>query len=389
MNIGVFFGGKSPEHDVSIITGELVISELKKMGMHVTPIYIGKNGEWYIDERLGELKFFQSKEKNAALKNFEKYVLNLKESMGKMVFNKKGLLVTSNIVIDVAFPCFHGSNGEDGTIQGMLEMFNVPYVGCDVASSALAFDKILTKLLYQSLDVPTAKFVYFNGADWKNKKEQLLTEIKTKLHFPLFVKPPRLGSSIGITRAKDEKELEFGIELALHYGEKVLVEDGVENLADITCCVIGNDELTASLVQESVFDSELFNFEEKYLKDGGAQTGNAKNSLIIPARLDAEMTKKVQDMAKEIYKSIGASGIARVDFLFDKKENKLYANEINPLPGTVYHHLWKASGLELNELLEKLLQFAKERYIAKNKITYTFKTDLMEFANSVKLKMEK
>ena len=259
MNIGVFFGGKSPEHDVSIVTGELVMSELLKMGRRVTPIYLGKNGEWYVDEQLGKLKFFQDSKKEDKLKNFERYALNLKESRGKIVLEKMGFL-SKKIVIDVACPCFHGSNGEDGTIQGLFEILNVPYVGCDVSSSAVAFDKILTKLLYKSLNVPTTKFIHFNSGDWAKNKNKIIKNIKSDLCFPLFVKPPRLGSSIGITRAKDEKELELGIELALHYGEKVLVEDGVENLADITCCVIGNDELTASLVQESIFESELFDF---------------------------------------------------------------------------------------------------------------------------------
>lgn len=388
MNIGVFFGGKSPEHDVSIITGQLIISELKKMGKPFTPIYLGKGGEWYVGEELSDLKFFMDKQLEQKLPGLDNYSLNLKESKGRLVFEKKGLL-SKKVTVDLVFPCFHGSNGEDGTMQGLFEICNVPYVGCDVAASAMAFDKVLTKLLYQSLSIPTTKFIHFSGQDWANKKDEIISEIKSYLRFPLFVKPPRLGSSIGITRAKNEKELEFGIEIALHYGEKVLVEEGVENLADITCCVIGNDDLAASLVQESIFDSELFNFEEKYLKDGGAQTGNAKDRIIIPARIEEETTKEVQEMAKKIYKSIGASGIARVDFLFDKKENKLYANEINPLPGNIYSHLWKASGLELSALLEKLLQFATERHTAKNKITYTFKTDLMEFANSVKLKMKK
>ncbi|MFA7319015.1 MAG: D-alanine--D-alanine ligase family protein [Parcubacteria group bacterium] len=388
MNIGVFFGGKSPEHDVSIITGQLIISELKKMGRLFTPVYLGKNGEWYIGEELDDLKFFMDKQREQKLPSLDNYSLSLKESKRRLVFEKKGLL-SKKVIIDLAFPCFHGSNGEDGTIQGLFEMFNVPYVGCDVASSAVAFDKVLTKLLYQSLNIPTAKFIHFSGQDWMGKKEEIISEIKRHLRFPLFVKPPKLGSSIGITRAKDENELESGIELALHYGEKVLVEEGVENLADITCCVIGNDELTASLVQESIFDSDLFNFEEKYLKDGGAQTGSAKDRIIIPARLDEKTTTNVQAMAKQIYKSIGSSGIARVDFLFDKQADKLYANEINPLPGNIYFHLWEESGLGLDELLEKLLQFAIERHTAKNKITYTFKTDLMDFANSVKLKMKK
>jgi D-alanine-D-alanine ligase len=358
------------------------------MHYNIVPIYLGKNGEWYTDNELGQLNFFQDKNKTKKLLEFSQFNLDLQKSQGKLVFQKKGLLGKA-IEIDLAFPAFHGSNGEDGTIQGLFELFNVPYVGCDVPSSAIAFDKILTKTYYKSTDVPTTNFMFFDRHDWERDNTKIILEIKNSLHYPLFVKPPKLGSSIGIAKVKDEKELELAIEVALHYGEKVLVENGVENLMDITCCLIGNESPEASLIQESVFESELFDFKEKYLKDGGAQLGNAKDSLIIPARLDNETTKNIQAMAKKIYLGIGASGIARIDFLYDKKRQKVFANEINPMPGTVYHHLWKASGLELNQLLEKLLNFAKEKQQAKNKIKYTFDSDMLSFANSVKLRIKK
>jgi D-alanine-D-alanine ligase len=389
MKIGVFFGGKSPEHDVSIITGELVISELRKMGYNVIPVYLGKDNQWYIDEKLGRLKFFQEKNKGEMLKSFEKFNLDLSQSRKKLVFKKKRLISSRNISIELAFPAFHGSNGEDGTIQGMFEFFNIPYVGCDVASSVIAFDKILTKKCYQSNNILTTKFIHFNKNDWQGKKEEILSDIKKNLSYPLFIKPPKLGSSIGISKAIDDKKLEFGIEVAFHYGENVLIEEAVENLMDVTCCLIGNEHPQASLLQEAVFQNDLFDFEEKYLKDGGAQLGNSQSGIVIPARLDSETAKNIQEMAKNIYKIVGCSGIARVDFLYDKESKKIYANEINPMPGTIYHHLWKASGMELNELLKNLIDFAKERYESKNKIRYAFETDILKKANSIKLKMKK
>jgi D-alanine-D-alanine ligase len=388
MNIGVFFGGKSPEHDVSIITGQLVISELKKSEHNVVSVYLGKNGQWYVSQDLGTLKFFQDTEKDKKLLEFSRVSLDLEKSQGKMVFQKKGFLGKA-IEIDLAFPAFHGSNGEDGTIQGLFELCNLPYVGCDVPSSAIAYDKILTKTYYKSLEIPTASFIFFGKNDWGKNRVEIMANIKNTLRYPLFVKPPKLGSSIGISKAKDDKELEMAIEVALHYGEKVLVEEGVENLMDITCCIIGNNEPQASLIQESVFESELFDFKEKYLVDGGAQLGNATDKLVIPARLDEQTAKNVQELAKKIYLGVGASGIARVDLLYDKLAGKVYANEINPMPGTVYHHLWKVSGLELDVLLQKLIDFAKERHRDKNKFKYTFDSDIMSFANSVKLKLKK
>lgn len=386
MTIGVFFGSKSPEHDVSIITGQLIISELKKTQHQVVPIYLGKNAEWYIDETLGKLATFKNLSEET-LKNFSKYYLDLELSNGKMVFRKKGL-VGKEITIDLAFPAIHGAYGEDGTLQGMFEMLNIPYVGCDVPASALAMDKILTKVLYKAHDIPTSEFVYFNQKDWSNKKEDLLNKIEAELTYPLFVKPPKLGSSIGIEKVSTRQGLEFAIEVALHYGERVLVENGVNNLKDLTCAVMGNSELVASQVQESRFDADFFNYEEKYLKDGGAQLGNADKSIIIPAEISQEVTQEIQKLAKEIYTIFGCTGIARIDMLYDAKEEKLYANEINTLPGTLYHHLWKASGIELDVLVKNLVDLALEKHLVKQSFTNTFNSKLLEQANIVKLQVK-
>jgi D-alanine-D-alanine ligase len=385
MNIGVFFGSRSPEHDVSIITAELIISEMVKNKNHtVTPVYLSKNGDWFIGSELGNLKFFLDRDIDQRLKKLPKFFIDLEKSNGKIVFKEKKAF-GREIQIDLAFPAFHGANGEDGTIQGLFEMFNIPYVGCGVAASAIAMDKVLTKLICASRGIPTADFIFFDKNDWEKNKEKIVIDIKSKLQFPLFVKPPRLGSSIGIAKAENEKELEFGVEVALHYGETVLVENGVRNLKDLTCAVLGNDKLVASEVLESGFEGTFFNYEEKYLEDGGAQIGNAQKKIIIPANIDAEMTRKIKETAKSIYVLIGATGLARIDFLFDEKERKLYVSEINPLPGILYSHLWKASGIELGELIKKLIALASETYRAKNKVQHTFESDLLKFANSIKL----
>lgn len=386
MNIGVFFGSRSPEHDVSIITGQLIISELKKLGYNVVPVYLNKDGEWFADERLGSLKFFTNPQKDVELKEMKPCKLEL-AAKGRMVFKKEGMF-SQEVVIDIAFPAFHGTNGEDGTIQGLFELMSIPYVGCDVLSSALAMDKAATKMMYRSEGIPTAKFMHFSFHEWEKGKSAVLAEID-KLIWPIFVKPARLGSSIGITKVKNRDELENACEIALHYDDKVIVEESVENMSDITCAVLGNDDPVASLVQEAVFSGDHFNYEDKYLENGGAQLGNAQSSLVIPADLSAEKTKEVQDMAVAIFKLCGCSGIARIDFLYNKETQAVYANEINTMPGTLYHHLWKKSGIEIGELLEKLIAFAQEKQEIKNKITLTFQSDLLKFANSVKLKIDK
>jgi D-alanine-D-alanine ligase len=301
------------------------------------------------------------------------------------VFKKKGL-TGKEVSVDLAFPALHGTFGEDGSLQGMFEMYGVPYVGCNVPASALSMDKALTKIVMSNALIPITKFIHFSKYDWQNQNVKIKNQIAEQLKYPLFVKPVHLGSSIGIGKVKDEKDLEKKIEVALYYDNKVLVEEGVEDVLDITCCVIGNNELTASVLQESVFAQDMFSFEDKYLKDGGAQIGKAQNSLVIPARLSPEITKDIQETAKAVYKALGCSGIARVDFLVERSTNKFYANEVNPLPGTLYHHLWKASGLELPELLTKLIGFAKEKQEEKLQTNYSFESSVLKNLGGGKVK---
>ena len=385
-NIGVFFGSGSAEHDISIITAQLIIAGLKGLNYPVVPVYITKAGKWMLGEDLGNLKLFTDPSKKVDEENrFAQYYLDMEESKAKMVFKKKGLLGKS-ITIDLAFPALHGTYGEDGTIQGLFEMFGIPYVGCGVPASAIAMDKALTKIVMKEAGVPTTKFVHFTKVDCEKNRELEMRRIR-ELVFPVFVKPVHLGSSIGIGKAKDEKELEQKIEVALYYDNKVLVEEAVENLMDVTCCVIGNGELTASVLQESLFAKDMFDFKDKYLSEGGAQLGKGQNSLVIPARLDEATTSAIQNTAKAVYKALDCSGIARVDFLFDKQSKQFFANEVNPLPGTLYHHLWKASGIELNQLLTMLIQFAEEKSKEKRSVNYTFESSVLK--NLGKGKMSK
>lgn len=385
MNIGVFFGSRSPEHDVSIITAQLIISGLRGLGYTVVPVYLSKEGEWLLGEDLGDLKTFTDPKRQIEPRRHRRYYLDLEESRGQIVFRKKGLW-GKEIIIDLAFPAFHGSYGEDGTVQGLFEMFGIAYVGCDVTSSALTMDKVLTKLLYQAYQIPTTKFLSFSESKWQENSGEILRQIREELHGPVFVKPARLGSSIGIAKVADKntKDLEYRIEVAQHYDPKVLVEEAVENLVDITCSVIGNEEAQPSLLQESRFDSEFFGFEEKYLKGGGAQLGKAQNKIIIPARLDEKVTGEIRALAVKIFRLFGCSGIARVDFLFDRQTGKYYANEINTLPGTLYHHLWKKSGIEFGELLEKLIGFAQSRSAVRKKHISSFESDILRQASPIK-----
>lgn len=385
MNIGVFFGSRNPEHDVSIITGEFIISELRKLGHNVVPVYISKEGYWYISDEIGFLKFFRSAKLN--FKDYGKLYLDLEHSQGKLVFKKKGFF-PKQYNVDLAFPAFHGAYGEDGTIQGMFEIFDVPYVGCGVVSSAIAMDKVLTKLFYQRFQIPTTDFLYFDIEDWGKEKQKILQDCASRLGWPVFVKPATLGSSIGIARVENNGDLEMAIEVAFKYCRMVLVEKTVQNLKDLTCAVIGNSNPRPSLIQQSAFKDQLFSYADKYLNEGGAQLGNAASNIIIPADVPEKITKEIRELSVKIFKLFRCSGTARVDFLYDDKEQKYYANEINTLPGTLYHHLWKASRLEMSALLGELIDLAVEKHKDKSNFISSFQSDILRYANSAKLKIK-
>lgn len=385
-NIGVFFGGKSPEHDISIITGQLIIAELKKMPEYqVVPVYLDKQEKFFIAPELGSLSFFSADNYQAELAAYGGYNLNLEASSDSLCFEKKGLLSKKEIKIDLVFPAFHGNLGEDGSMQGLWNVFGVPYVGCDVAASSVAMDKVLTKIFYQGLNIPTTKFVVFNRSQWLANKEKAMQEVSSSLHLPVFVKPPHLGSSIGITKVKKFADLEQACEVALHYDDKVLIEEGVENLVDLTCAVRGYQNPQASLIQESSFDVDMFSYEDKYLSDGGAQLGQAKQKITIPADLEPEISAAIQTTAKKIFSSLGCSGTARFDFLYNRVTKEYFANEINPLPGTLYHHLWQKSEVSINQLIRGLIADAILRHQEKEEITYTFSSEVLGRLKGLKL----
>lgn len=384
--IGVFFGSRSPEHDISIITGQLIISGLKALGYPVVPVYLSKAGDWYLGDRYGDIEYFKAEKPK--LRRGDQYTLDLRASAEKLVFKKTGMFGFGVHTIDIAFPALHGQMGEDGTIQGLFDLLNVPYVGCGVTASAVTMDKVLTKQLYEEQGISTTPYVWFTKEEWSSDRRAVLRQVGEKLKYPLFVKPARLGSSIGIEKVRDKENLERAVEVALHYDDKAIVENAVEPLMDVTVAVLGNsDDPRPSLLQESVFQDSLFSYEEKYLKKGGAQLGKAQDSIVIPARLAESTTETIQGMAAEIYKLFECSGTARVDFLVNTDTGEIFANEINTLPGTLYHHLWKASGVSLNDLLEHLLDFAEERHERRKKLTTTFASNVLAAAGGSKGKL--
>lgn len=383
-SVAVIFGGRSAEHDVSIITAHMpIIASLEASGQFdVWPVYISKGGRWYCDKQMNELSFFQKPD----------YVSRLGKPIDISLYDGltlkwSGLMGGKSVTIDVAFPAMHGTYGEDGSLMGLLRMANVPFVGCDIFASAAAMDKVLTKQLLEAEKIPTPQYVWFTRAMWAEDADAHRKEIK-KLAFPLFVKPVHLGSSIGISKAKTEAELENAIEVALHYDDKILVEQGVLNLIEVTLPIMGNDELRMASVERPLNKAEFFDFKDKYLSGGKKGGGGGVNSEYseIPAKISERMTAEVKELGVKVYRTLGCAGIARVDFLIDSKAEKVYVIEVNTLPGGLYDHNWRKSGVSNMELVCGLVGLAEERFAAQRRTILTFDSEILTKVSGSKMR---
>ena len=329
---------------------------------------------------MGDVKFFRRPEFEKELDKIGDFLLDLDASKGFLKFQpkRKKLFSRSNIIIiDVAFPAFHGSFGEDGTIQGLFEILNIPYVGCGVLASALVMNKIVSRKILEKEGFLIVNNLWFCKNEFeRRKKEEIFKEIEQKLSYPLFVKPNRLGSSIGISKVNNQKELDFAIEVVFQFDEKVIIEEAVQNLMEVNCAVIGNDDLVVSLPEQPSYKQEFQTFEEKYLTKGGTIKKGAKKN-IIPAPLPKEKLEEIQKLSKKAYRALSCSGISRVDFLVDTKTMNIYINELNTLPGTLQFHLWEASGVSREDLINKLIDYGLEHFNNNKKFIYAFGSNLL------------
>ena len=381
LNIAVVFGGKSVEHDVSIVSAQIVMENLRKLGKYnVLPIYIDKYGSFQYHDSLQYMETFKDCQK-CDFKDFAGYLVELDaKAKGLKITKKKGMFGGSDTLdIDVLFPVMHGMNGEDGTIQGLAEILNCPVTGCGVLGSAVGMDKVMMKDIWKANAIPMVKSLWFMRKDWGNNAAEIYAKIEKELKYPLFVKPANLGSSIGISKAKDRQGLEFAMEVAAHYDRKIIVEEGVTNLVEINCSVLGNDEPISSLLEQPASYEDFLTFEEKYINDGGTMKG-IESKVKIPAELDEKMTKEIQAMAVKVYQVLDCAGTSRVDFLVDKDTNKFYANEINTIPGSLQLHLWEASGFSGEEIVDKIIQLALEKYEEKQSFMTLFDSDILKKA---------
>lgn len=365
IRVGIIFGGRSGEHEVSFCSASSIIKAIDKDKYTVVPIGITKEGRW-ISPRDSELALQSGKIEG------KNTVILLNDSSGKALVhidNNQRLDKSSALEkLDVIFPVLHGPYGEDGTVQGLLELATIPYVGAGVAASAISMDKDLMKIIFQQKNLPILKWMTVKRKEWQKDKEKILSLIQNGFGYPLFVKPTNLGSSVGITKVHKKEELEKAIDLASSYDRKILIEKGLEEVREIECGVLGNDEPRASVVGEVKPAGEFYDYDSKYI--------DKETQLIIPADLPDEVSQEVQRIALRAFKAVDAAGMARVDFFVSKKENKIYLSEINTIPGftsvSMYPRLWEASGISYPELIDRLIQLALERHQDKkqNKISY-------------------
>ncbi|MCE7936833.1 D-alanine--D-alanine ligase [Candidatus Saccharibacteria bacterium CPR2] len=380
-NVAVIFGGRSTEHDVSIVTAlSSIIAPIEMLsGYKPIPVYIARDGSWYTGDDLKEVHFYSGGNLEDKLKKMKKLSLKFDDGLWLL---KPGL-GGEKIRVDIVFPSMHGTYGEDGSLMGLLRMAGVPFVGCDMAASVIAMDKVLTKQLVSDAGLAVTKYVWFEKRDWQKNSKEIITKINN-LKYPLFVKPAHLGSSIAITKVKTKDELENALEVAMHYDDKILVEEGVTNLTEVTVPVMGNDKPRVGMVEESLAKAEFFDFESKYMNGGkkikgfGKDEGGDKSTWSrIPAKIPKPLYKECENLALATYKVLGCSGISRVDLLIDSGK-KIYVNEVNTLPGTLYRHNWQKAGVSAVELVEKLLHFAIERFEESKRLTTVFNTNFLK-----------
>lgn len=385
--IAVVFGSRSTEHDISILTALAAIIKPLELSQkyHVVPVYIAKDGQWYAGAKFKDITLYQSGNVAEIL---------AKETPLSLTFNKGLTLVQNGRLghkqtgIDVVFPATHGTHGEDGELMAICEMANVAYVGCDMESSVIAMDKVLAKQVVSAQDIATPKYCSFSKRSYEIDSEVWLQKIDSSLRYPLFVKPAHLGSSIGITRVADRQDLNNAIEVALHYDTKALVEEGVANLVEVTLPIIGNDQLTPAILEEPLASSEdFFDFDTKYMRGGKGKSGKvtggkasqgAQGYSKIPADISDALYQQAEAVGLAAYRAIGCSGIARVDMLIDTKAKKVYFNEVNPLPGSLYAHNWRRKGISNVELVTRLIDLAVERHQKTKDLTTHFATNFLK-----------
>jgi len=382
--IAVFFGCRSVEHEVSVISAVQAMKSINKEKYDIIPVYVTKNGEMFTGEDLFTIENFRDID-SLLKKCFEVTFLRSENKVVMHPLKSSFFGKKSDVTVDVAFPIVHGTNCEDGTMAGYFEFLGIPYISCDIISAAVGMDKSVFKDVLINAGLPTLPCFTFRSREYLTNKEKTVNEIAKKVGFPLIIKPVNLGSSVGITKVKTVDDLVDAIDLAASFADKILAEKAVSNLREINCSVLGDaDECVSSVCEEPFMHDEILSYEDKYLggskdsKQQGASKGMASLGRKIPADISEEKSDEIRDISCKIFKAIGASGVVRIDFLMDCDDNnKIYANEINTIPGSLAFYLWEATGIKYSDMLDKLVEIAFKRQRNRENLTFTIDTNIL------------
>lgn len=392
IKVGVMFGGKSVEHEISIISAIQAMGHLDREKYDVIPIYITKSNEFYIGENVGKIESYTNL--NDLLKESTRVILVKDENKVKLIkYPLKKFSKGYVDYIDIAFPIVHGTNVEDGTLQGYLQMLDIPYVGCDVLSSAVGMDKYVMKTVLKDNGIPVLDCKCVTGREYDTNCEKVADEIESEIGYPLIVKPINLGSSIGISKAENRDKLLSALDTAFSYANRVLVETAVVNLKEINCAVLGDaEEAEASECEEPVNSGDILDFNDKYIGDGsakgakggvkgtakGGSKGMATLKRKIPADITSEQRDTIRQLAVKAFKVLGCGGVSRIDFMMNTESGEIWLNEINTIPGSLSFYLWEPIGVPYTELLDKMIALSLKRERENSSITYAFDSNVLQ-----------
>lgn len=382
IQLGVIFGSRSCEREVSIISAVQLMNHVNSEKYDVIPVYITEHGVWYTGASLRKIETYIHFDPNK--NGVEAVSLDITSGSGALLTTRpgKGLFSHPEQVIvarlEVCVIVMHGLNGEDGTLQGMLELANLPYTSTGVAGSAIGMDKIMMKQFFRGAGtLPCLPDCWFTRAQYQQNKDIVLDRVEKELGFPVFVKPANLGSSIGVSRADDREELAQGLDLAFEYDRRVLVEKGLDRPIELNCSVLGYDgEVEASPIEMPLSGEQFLDFKEKYLANGGSK-GMASLHRVLPAPIEDSLRDKIQTMSCEIFRMLDCKGVVRIDYMFDRSAEQVYITEINTIPGSLAFYLWEAKGVKYSQLIDRMVDCACKAHADRNMRNYAYTSNIL------------
>ena len=385
-NIAVFFGGRSVEHEISVISALQAINAFDKEKYNIIPIYISKQGRWYTGDNLLDIRNYRDMKK--VIEDAEEVFMRPEYGDYNLYKVNTGMFSKRNPVVaelHVVIPVLHGTNGEDGIFEGLLETIGIPFAGCNTLSSANGMDKITMKMILRECGVPVVDYVWFTDRQWLSSKDDIISKVESKLGYPVIVKPANLGSSVGIGKASNREELIEKVDNAEKFSQRIIVEHMIEQLKEINCSVLGDaDEHESSVCEEPIKTGDFLSYEDNYMGGSKTTAGMQASEKRIPADLPEAVSEKIRCMAGETFRVLSCHGVSRVDVMVDEKDNSIYVNEINTIPGSLSFYLWEASGISFTQLMDRLVQLALKRKRAIDRKTFTYDHNIFSLGGGVK-----